>query len=149
MSHHFSYTEMRGLFFGRKIGEGSTRKVFACRIDESVVIKKEMKAGGFQNVLEWEIWRTVSYSETLAPWFAPCFHLSGSGTLLIQARTSPIATLKDLPKKIPSFFTDLKKQNWGWYEGRPVCHDYATISIKYFSEPIKMVKADWWHEKGH
>ena len=46
-----------------------------------------------------------------------------------------------LPDKIPSFLTDVKRANFGYYEGRVVCVDYA-MTIPNPSTRMKEVK-DW------
>ena len=146
MSKHLEYREAFGLLTGHKLSEGSSRKVYICRIDPSLVVKKEMKRNSFQNIVEWEVWTSAWDKKLLSKWFAPCMHISGCGTLLVQARTFPIKS-SDLPKKIPEFMTDTKIQNWGWYQDRPVCHDYGTMVVGFLQKKHQLVKAEWWNEE--
>lgn len=79
-----------GLLCGQFLGEGMSRKVFVCGLDSSLVVKVETEAGRFQNVKEWELWQEIQYTSA-AKWLAPCLHLSPDGTILVMARTSPLA----------------------------------------------------------
>ena len=45
-----------------------------------------------------------------------------------------------MPEKVPAFLTDIKKRNFGDYEGRVVCVDYA-MTIPNPSTRMKAV--DW------
>lgn len=137
------HSDLVRLICAEMLGEGISRKVFVYRLQPERVVKLEY-ASRFQNVLEWEIWCCVSDHKELAKWFAPCFEISGLGQWLIQARTHPIEKV-DLPKKVPTVFTDLKPENWGWFEGRPVCHDYGTAMCRLLNASSgRLRKADWY-----
>lgn len=124
------------------LGGGIGRDVFASRFDPKSVIKLAQHSGN-QNVIEYEVWCIVKEDKALKPWFAPCSHLSGIGQWLIQARTTPILK-KDLPRKVPTIFTDLKPENWGWYDGRPVCHDYGTILCRMIGAHSSRLRVAKW-----
>lgn len=129
------------LFIGKIIGWGCYRKVY--RLQDGVydkVIKIE-EGTTFSNVKEWEFWDQVHHSEKFSKWLAPCKWISPNGQVLIQMKTTPVLE-KYLPKMVPSLFWDLKADNWGWYKGRVVCHDYANFDITH-NNPWKMKKANW------
>lgn len=48
-----SASEFADLVLGEKIGYGSSRDVYECRIDPTLVIKHET-GSGFQNIIEWK-----------------------------------------------------------------------------------------------
>lgn len=126
------------MLLGRFIGSGSYRKVFHSRIDASVVIKVETESGHFANIMEWEVWNQVEHSPA-GKFFAPCISISPCGIVMIQAKTTPVS-IKDLPKKVPGFVSDITPRNWGWYKGRVVCHDYGNILVEQSSA---LKKAKW------
>ncbi|MCK5639710.1 MAG: hypothetical protein KAJ19_02895, partial [Gammaproteobacteria bacterium] len=76
-------------------------------------------------------------------WFAPCVEISSCGIVLVQHKTKP---LTKLPTYVPSFFNDLKTNNWGELNGRPVCHDYGIMPM-FRIKSAKMVKAKWRKEE--
>ena len=128
---------------GATIGYGAFREVFEynLRPPGTAVIKVEQKQGMFENVLEFEVWDKVKNTE-FAKWFAPCRRISHSGTWLVQDRTKPL-TEKQLPDKVPSFFTDIKRANMGWYKGHPVFHDYGRNLLMERGMTKRMQKIDW------
>ena len=132
--------DFASLILGERLGGGVARDVYALNTAQSgtTIIKFEDVAGSFQNIIEWSIWGDVVNTKW-EKWFAPCCEISSTGVCLIQRRTTP---LEMLPKRVPSFFTDLKRDNWGEYEGRPVCHDYGTMAA-LGTKDAKMQKAMW------
>jgi hypothetical protein len=134
-----SKEEAAYMLIGQPIGEGCYRKVYQHAMNPKAVVKVEEDAGKFSNVTEWELWREVMDYPKLNRWLAPCLWISPKGMILIQAKTTPCSH-NDLPDKVPSFFTDLKRENWGWCEGRLVCHDYGNILLTAGS---KLKKAKW------
>ena len=115
--------EFKAFIFGKKLGQGATRKVYEYNPSHiDYVVKYEYMARSFHNIMEWNIWHKVKEIPELEPWFAPCLHISESGSFLLQARTYPI---RELPKNVPSFLDDVETRNFGEYQGRVVCHDYA------------------------
>ncbi len=117
--------EMTHLMCDELIGRGQYRQVYSSIVLPDYAIKLEYANATFCNAMEWKFWCAVM-DTPMAKWFAPCKWISGTGQVLLMQRTRPLAIY---PKSIPSFFEDIKKENWGEFEGRPVCHDYANMSI--------------------
>jgi hypothetical protein len=141
---HFPTTLSRDLLWlvcGAVIGQGCARTVYACKIDRSLVVKVEHEGGSFQNVNEWEVWNKMSDCAPAARWLAPCVAISSTGTILLQRRAEPIRK-KELPKRVPAIFTDLKTENWGVIDGKPVCFDYGVHRAAAHAF-IPMRKAEW------
>lgn len=126
---------------GELLGGGASRTVYEWLLIKNAVVKFEIEEW-YQNVIEWETWERVQYTEQ-AKWFAPCLDISPCGRVLIQARTKPMAEHK-FPDKVPNFFTDLKRDNWGLYKGRPVCHDYGIHLMLENGMSKRLRKAEWW-----
>ncbi|MDW9491747.1 hypothetical protein [Sinorhizobium meliloti] len=135
--------ELFQLVTGKHLGGGSTRQVFEYALDPALVIKYEMNAGSFANVMEWETWQKLTWDKELSKWLAPCLYISPCGCILIQQKTEPLPHSK-YPKKIPRLFQDTKYQNWGWWKSRFVCHDYALTGTFDGGSPARLVNADWW-----
>tara|TARA_R110000796_G_scaffold117736_1_gene230791 strand:- start:27101 stop:27565 length:465 start_codon:yes stop_codon:yes gene_type:complete len=133
-----------GMICGDLLGQGLGREVYACAIEPTVVIKFETRARSFQNVLESECWDQVCHT-ALAKWFAPVINISACGTVLLMRRTMAPRP-GELPDKVPSLFTDMKTENWGMLDGRPVCHDYG-VTISNFSMK-KTRKAIWTEQEA-
>lgn len=145
VSEEFKNTITRDAFWmlaGEELGYGVGREVFVCRVDPSLVVKFENRAHSFQNIAEWEIWSDQQHVPAIARWLAPCRMISPCGTVLLQERTSPVEQ-RHLPKRVPTFLTDLKVQNYGRLGRRVVCHDYAR-SILTLS--VRPKRAEWWDE---
>ena len=136
-------TDLYSLVTGRLLGVGLSRIVFEYAPDPELVIKFETTGNDFNNVIEWDVWDNVKYDKKLSKWFAPCHFISPCGAILIQQKTTPIPK-ENMPKKIPRLFTDLKYQNWGSLDGRPVCHDYGNHRIYNGGTLHQLVNADWW-----
>jgi hypothetical protein len=115
--------DLAGMLLGDYDGHGTYRSIFHHATDPTLIVKVENKTGSFSNVQEWDVWQRVKLTK-LARWFAPCVQISGAGTVLIQ-RKCELVTARQLPKKVPAFFTDLKAENWGLLNGRAVCFDYG------------------------
>jgi len=115
------------MFCGEMIGHGTSRRVYTLAQQPDRVLKIEYEGKGFfHNVEEWRLWNEVSERPELSKWLAPCYSISANGMFLIQARTQP---LERLPDKVPAWLGDFKRANWGLYEDRPVCHDYANHRV--------------------
>lgn len=119
--------QMVQLACGQFLGEGQGRKVFECNLNPLYVVKVENTSGSFQNICEWELWRSLRES-THAKWLAPCERISTDGGFLIQRRTVPMDDRRR-PKKLPVWMADFKPENFGVLDGRVVCHDYGTVHI--------------------
>lgn len=138
-----SHDGLLGLVASRKpLGEGMSRTVRACTLDASLVLKFERDVGVFQNVKEWHVWSEARHNERLSQWFAPCVRISPCGFVLAMKRTEPLPR-EQLPERIPSCFTDTKVDNWGLYEGRPVCHDYGTALL--LRDPSRLRRVRYWN----
>lgn len=129
------------LLCGKQLGSGISRKVFECRLDPTLVVKVQHDdtKPPLENMMEFEVWQSAMMTE-FAKWFAPCTLISTTGRILLQKRTFPT---RDLPLKVPAFFTDLKPENWGLLDGKPVCHDYALNQIMEVGLRKKMRKVNW------
>lgn len=129
------------LFCGDFIGKGVFRQVYDCAIDDSLIIKIEYSDSRlFCNCTEWNVWNTVKGTE-FEKYFAPCVKISMGGQVLLMKKTQP---LKKYPEKIPAFFTDTKRANYGKYNGSFCCHDYAGNFLIEKGMTKRLVKADWW-----
>lgn len=126
------------------LGQGIHRKVFSCRFRDDVVVKVEDNGDNpmrsFANVREMDFWTYWRDHEPVAKWLAPCEYLSPDGRLMLQKRVDPTPSDFPLPEKLPAFLTDHKKSNFGIYEGRLVCVDYATV---IHGKNIQPRKAFW------
>lgn len=122
-----AYEDAFNLLCGDKIGEGIHRNVFACRLRPELVVKVECSGDWryFANVHEMKFWSDHQHRETVAKWLAPCEYLSPDGRVLLQRRVDPIRDADTLPDKLPSFLTDVKRDNFGLLDGKIVCFDYA------------------------
>lgn len=133
------FEDMFNLICGNKIGEGIHRKVFGCRIRDDLVVKVEDSDAwrSFANVNEMRFWNDYRSQKAIRDWLAPCEYLSPDGRILLQKKCDPLRKF-DYPTKLPSFLTDLKPSNFGIYEGRIVCVDYASV-ISNASTKLKSV----------
>lgn len=137
------FKEAFNLLCGELLGIGIHRKTFKCRIDPGLVVKVEYDTDWFvgANAAEWRNWEFNSDYKKVSDWLAPCAWISPNGRIMLQHRTAPLGP-KDYPDKVPAFFTDIKPENWGWYGGRPVCHDYPQL-ITPANTRLKNVKDEW------
>lgn len=133
--------DMLSVVLGQKLGEGIGRECYVCAIDESLVVKIEVGGGSFQNVIEWETWQRVRDVPTIAPFFAPCVNISSCGVVLLQKRTE---VPSNYPERMPNFFTDFKRGNYGLYKGHVVCHDYGTNLLFEKGMSKRTRKVNWW-----
>ncbi len=127
------------------VGIGTSRSVYNFRLAENMVIKIENNKEGFffYNASEFDVWTNIKIKHPeLSKFLAPCVRISSCGRILLQEKTTPI-TKEELPKRIPGFIFDLKRENWGKLaDGRVVCHDYANHS--FFSKAdTRLVKPNW------
>lgn len=127
------------VLIGKKIGQGAYRYVYHCRIDPKLVVKFEGTARNFANAHEYDIWMQLQHT-AMEKWVAPCRFISPCGSVLLQDKTTPVLDKKDLPRKVPELFGDLKQDNWGWLNGRVVCHDYGNFKAV---AGWRLKKADW------
>ena len=118
--------------------------MFSCRIRDDLVVKVEDNGDAghrsFANVREFDFWTYWRDYEPVAKWLAPCEFLSPDGRIMLQRRVDPIPSTFELPATLPTFLTDHKRTNFGMFEGRLVCVDYATV---IHAKNIKPRKAHW------
>lgn len=137
-----AFEDAFNLLCHEKLGSGIHRDVFACRIDPKLVVKVETDLPWryFANVHEMKFWTDHQHYEKVAKWLAPCDYLSPDGLILLQRRCEPLRDNDVLPDKLPAFLTDVKKDNYGWLDGRIVCFDYA---LNIPSPSLRPKKAVW------
>lgn len=129
------------LLCGNLIACGAHRKVFECKLRDDLVVKVEDDENRrFANVLEMEFWLAHQFYEPVAKWLAPTIKLSPDGRVLLQKRCSPLPADMRLPEKMPGFLTDLKVANFGMFEGRVVCLDYA---LTIANPSVRLRKVEW------
>ena len=137
--------EYKNILLGAKIGSGCYRDVYNCRLRDDLVVKIEREDKEFHNIKEWTIWSELEYADEYNKWLAPCLEISKNGKILIQKKVE-FGRQKEYPKEIPSFFTDVKPDNFGFIGNQLVCCDYgSTIFTRFFNK--KLIKADWKQEK--
>ena len=137
---NFMDSELKRLVLQNKIGAGAGRTVYVCDFVPGLVFKVEDQARSFQNVIEWETWERIRETK-LARWFAPCVAISPCGGILVMKRTEP---LTHFPDRMPVFFTDFKRANYGELAGEPVCHDYGTNLLMENGMSSRLKKVKWW-----
>lgn len=131
---------------GGELGRGTHRAVFAAGWSDDYVIKIEVGAAG-ANGREWEVWKELSGTPA-EKWLCPCVLISPGTTALVMRRAQPITDVSVLPKRLPWWVTDVKAENWGLLDGRPVLVDYA--NHRFFSRGLgrdRRVKR--WHKVDH
>lgn len=124
-----------------EIGRGISRVTYSSKLLPDYVIKVEENSKWFQNVMEWEVWDRVRFTP-YARWFAPCVEISPCGGVLIMKRTEPAQKSK-YPDKMPAFFTDFKRENYGLLNGKIVCHDYGCNLLMENGMTKRMRKVEW------
>lgn len=122
-----------------RLGFGMSRVTWSSNVLPDCVIKVEENSHQFQNIMEWEIWQRV-IGTPFEKWFAPCKWISPNGSVLIMARTTPPA---EYPEEMPYFLSDFKRENYGMYQGRLVCHDYGTTLMLEYGMTKRMRKIKW------
>ena len=137
-----TYEDAFNLLCGKLLGKGIHRKVFECRLRDDLVVKVESEENWryFANVLEMRFWNDHEHYKKVADWLAPCEYLSPDGRILLQRKASPIVDRSALPEQVPAFLSDLKPENFGMFDGRLVCVDYA-MTIP--NPSIRPKKANW------
>lgn len=126
---------------GDMLGEGVDRTVFEYMPDKTCVIKFSVRRGGFQNINEWDLWtqHKAGKGTSTCKWLAPCVSISHSGNVLIQKRTKPVPFTWKLPNTVPNILTaDMKRENWGIYKGRLVCHDYGRHNAVFYASKVRV-----------
>lgn len=134
--------EVLDIMLGDLIARGSTRYVFEHRFDKKKVIKIDLSDHN-GNVLEWDIWGRVKYVRAINKWFAPCHQISKCGRVLIMDRAVSLNGVEKLPAKIPAFFTDIKRDNFGYIGKQLVCVDYALNLLMEQGMTSKLKFVQW------
>lgn len=111
---------------GKKIGQGASRAVFEWIPDPKLVLKIEI-AATFQNVMEWEVYDYLSGTEWAKYLARPVF-IGSYGSVLLMQKTQPLND-SQLPRLLPDWISDRKRENFGWLDGRVVCHDYGVNDL--------------------
>lgn len=128
----FFAKDMMAFLCGELIGQGCYRDVFQYALDPRYVIKIQRDCEHFSNVIEFQLWSDIMYTE-YKKWFAPCIWMSCDGRILIQRKTMPITKTKRPPERIPYFFSDIKESNFGFIGKQFVAHDYDFSLSKFIS----------------
>jgi len=137
--------DFEALILGKRLGFGIHRDVYEFYFSDDKVIKvANCSEGRAQNQLEYRIWDELSNSD-YKKWFAKCYGVSVNGKYLIQERIK-MKELVKYPKTIPDFFTDTKRENYGWNsKNKFVCCDYS-LTIITNGITSKMKKANWYSD---
>ena len=133
--------EALNMLCGKLLGNGVHRTVFENAFDSSLVVKISNSPNGIRaNYAEYEIWQEIQSSK-YKRYFAKVKEMSGYGSILIADY------VPDLPigkYKIPSFFADLKRENFGLVGTQVVCRDYAYNRIvEHIDKPIKLIEVEF------
>lgn len=133
---------------GKKLGAGLYRSVYEYNLDDKYVIKVEpnsTESNMTEFLLYSEIKGLCGELEWVKDWFAPILWMSPNGKILVMQKTEEKSN-KERPKEVPSFFTDLKRDNFGWIGNKFVCHDYGFFHkfIKYEKKMQKIKPDCWW-----
>jgi len=141
MSLNWRWGEAKAILCGDKLGEGTTRRVYVCRLNEQYVVKVEPRGTAFQNVEEWKAWWWACGHQK-RHWLAPCEFISPCGLILIQQRVTPLRR-GEHPRTIPAWLADLKKENFGMLDGKVVACDYGTVLSGFREASSKPIKPRW------
>jgi len=141
MNNEATFEDCFNMLCGDRIGQGVHRTVYACKIRPDLVVKVEnQEMRYFANVMEDKFWTDHVHRKEVSKWLAPIEFLSPDGRLLLMKRVRPLHETDKLPDRLPGFLTDLKRENFGWLDGRLVCVDYAfTIP----NPSIRLRKVHW------
>jgi hypothetical protein len=142
MNDVYTHSDALNLLCGDLIGEGIHRKVFSCRIRPDLVVKVEIEKDWryFANMQEQKFWNDNEHYKPVADWLAPCEFLSPDARIMLQRRVEPVRASDCLPVSLPHFLTDIKRENFGYLNGKLVCCDYAVTIDR---PNVKLKKCDW------
>jgi hypothetical protein len=126
---------------GEMLGEGSTRSVYKNEFDAKLVVKvAKSRAGIRANIEEFNTWESVQFVNGVNSYFARVHSMSQFGSVLVQEYAPNIPAGK---YKIPSFFTDLKADNFGLVVGakksQVVCRDYGVNLLREKGMKINLI----------
>lgn len=138
-------TDLILMLCGEKIGSGSYRSVYEFNLNPKKYVIKIEPMSTDCNLTEFMLWDEIrglkGNLEWVKNWFAPILYCSPNGKVIVMERTNPMP-FKNRPDKVPSFFTDVKFNNFGWIGNRLVCHDYGFIN-RFIEYKNKFQKAEW------
>ena len=122
-----TFQDAFNLLCGKKLGSGIHRDVFECRLRPDLVVKVEIEEPlrYFANVMEHNFYMNYCNDKNIVKWLAPIRFVSPDQRILLQDKVERISD-DQLPKKLPAFLTDIKRENFGILNGRVVCVDYVT-----------------------
>lgn len=135
-------TDLFKMLCGHEIGYGAYRTVYDCNINPEWVVKRD-SGDNFSNIFEYEMYR--EYQDTkIGKWLAPVHWVSQRGLWPVMSKTEPLPKAK-LPKRIPAIFADTHPGNFGWLNGRVVCHDYGNNNLFKLASKgaLEMVAAEF------
>lgn len=127
---------------GELLGEGAFRYVFQHPEKKNRVIKIDV-GQSLSNATEFNIWNDIKDIPDVAKWFAPVHECTPDGRILIMEKVDTTRRIEDYPKMVPSFFGDVKWNNFGFIKDQFVCIDYAINSMYVTGAKVKLVKANW------
>src|ERR1700679_3075990 len=122
LENPFTCLEIMQMYLGDLMNQGASRWVFD--YNEDLVMKVE-KGDWMANVIEYDTWIAVQGTKW-EKWFAPVVDISDNGRLLWQKKCKK---LYEQPKKLPSFFADVKLSNLGELNGQIVAVDYSINTL--------------------
>lgn len=129
---------------GKRIGGGSFRDVYEYNLNPDFVVKIET-GNSCCNTVEAMIWEEVKELsgklEWVKDWFAPVEWLSPNGKIIVMRKTAQ-NDKKKKPERVPKFLWDVKTENFGWYKGNYVCHDYGQF-YNFINYSKSNKKIDW------
>lgn len=133
--------ELLHVLCGKLLGKGSTRSVYKNEFNAKLVVKvANCKAGIRANIEEFNTWESVQFVNGVNSYFARVHSMSQFGSVLVQE------CVPNIPAgnyKIPSFFTDLKAENFGLVVGakksQAVCRDYGINLLREKDMKINLV----------
>lgn len=138
--------ELERMMCGERLGGGIHRTGYVYALDASKVIKVAIgNAGRASNLLEYAIFANLSATE-YARWLAPVFEVSDGGRYLLMARAE-FPTHDRYPERLPVFLSDCKYSNYGLFEKRWVCIDYAGLLLGNILPLGKRTRrVEWWED---
>jgi hypothetical protein len=142
MSKKPIYKDAFNLLCGDKLGEGSFRTVYECRLRPDLVVKVSNPSAWRDphNTLEAQFWADYKYHKVIGKWLAPIHFVSPDTRIILMERAMSFFDT-ELPVKVPACFQDVKPSNFGRLsDGRIVCVDYA---LTRGSAPANLVAHGW------
>lgn len=128
-------------FLGEYLGSGVSRHVFRSKANQKRVIKIAYDSPR-ENIIEDEVWTRIQFVKKYNKWFSPVHSISPSGYVLEMSYARTIPSL-NYPDKIPAFFTDVNRSNFGWLNGHVVCLDYAANLLMEKGMDCGNRKVEW------